>query len=66
MRELNRERERETPWDVQKEGEIKSERIKSRERHRGMYKRRYMEREEVRELDIERGTVGCTKGEIWI
>ena len=38
---------------------------RERERHRGVYKRRDMEREGLRELDIEIDTVGCTKGEIW-
>ena len=60
MRELNRERE--APWGVQKEryGERRIERIRYRDRHRGVYKRRDMEREGVRELDRKIGAFGCT------
>ena len=51
---------KEAPWDVEKEREIKIERIRYRERHRGVYKRRDMERAGVREIDREISAVGCT------
>ena len=51
---------KEAQWDAQKEREIKIERIRCRERHRRVYKRRDMETEGVREIDREISALGYT------